>query len=61
MPRPEDPLDSDAGVVQRFAWELRRLREKAGGPPYRELVRRAHCSQATLAKAARGGICRVWR
>jgi hypothetical protein len=54
MPRPEGPLDPDAGVVQRFAWELRRLREKAGGPTYRELVRRTHYSQATLAKAAGG-------
>ncbi|MBP2329605.1 WD40 repeat protein/energy-coupling factor transporter ATP-binding protein EcfA2 [Kibdelosporangium banguiense] len=54
MPRPEGPLDPDAGVVQRFAWELRQLREKAGSPPYRELGRRAHYSQATLAKAAGG-------
>jgi WD40 repeat protein len=54
MPRPEGPLDPDAGVVQRFAWELRRVREKAGSPTYRELARRAHYSPATLAKAAEG-------
>ncbi|QUQ67135.1 nSTAND1 domain-containing NTPase [Kutzneria sp. CA-103260] len=54
MPRPESPLDPDAGVVPRFAWELRRLREKAGSPTYRQLARRAHYSQATLAKAAGG-------
>ncbi|EME55844.1 eIF2A-related protein [Amycolatopsis decaplanina] len=54
MPRPEGPLDPDAGVVPRFAWELRRLREKVGSPTYRQLARRAHYSPATLAKAAGG-------
>ncbi|MBP2329590.1 transcriptional regulator with XRE-family HTH domain [Kibdelosporangium banguiense] len=41
-------------MVQRFAWELRQLREKAGSPTYRQLALRAHYSQATLAKAASG-------
>lgn len=54
MPRPESPLDPDAGVLQRFAYELREVRARAGSPPYRELARRAHFSAATLAKAANG-------
>lgn len=54
MPRPESPLDPDAGVLQRFAHELRQVRARAGGPPYRVLARRAHYSAATLAKAADG-------
>jgi WD40 repeat protein len=40
--------------VQRFAFELRKLRTEAGSPGYRELARRAHYSTTTLAQAARG-------
>jgi hypothetical protein len=47
MPRPERPLDPEAGVVQRFAVELRELRQLAGNPGYRELARRAHYSVTT--------------
>lgn len=54
MPRPERPLDPEAGVVQRFAAALRELRRLAGNPGYRELARRAHYSVTTLAQAARG-------
>ena len=54
MGRPERPLDPDAGQVQRFAWELRRLREKAGSPSYRQLSRRAHFSSTALSEAAGG-------
>jgi WD40 repeat protein/energy-coupling factor transporter ATP-binding protein EcfA2 len=54
MPRPERPLDPEAGAVQRFAGELRELRRLAGNPGYRELARRAHYSVTTLAQAARG-------
>jgi WD40 repeat protein/energy-coupling factor transporter ATP-binding protein EcfA2 len=54
MPRPERPLDPEAGAVQRFAVELRGLRRLAGNPGYRELARRAHYSATTLAQAARG-------
>jgi len=56
MPRPERPLDPDAGVVQRFAWELRELRRRAGNLGYRELARRAHYSASALAQAARGEV-----
>ncbi|MEU0884845.1 helix-turn-helix domain-containing protein [Lentzea sp. NPDC005914] len=54
MPRPEKPLDPFAGPVEQFAFDLRRLREKAGSPGYRELGRLSHYSASTLADAARG-------
>lgn len=54
MPRGERPLDSVDGVLLRFATDLRRLREQAGSPPYRELARRAHYSAGTLSDAAGG-------
>ncbi|MFI6458619.1 helix-turn-helix domain-containing protein [Streptosporangium amethystogenes] len=54
VPRPERPVDPAEGAVQRFAWELRRLRQSAGNPGYRDLARRAHYSASTLAQAARG-------
>ncbi|KJK52272.1 hypothetical protein UK23_03815 [Lentzea aerocolonigenes] len=38
----------------RFAGDLRRLRAEAGGPPYRELARKAHFSVTTLSEAAAG-------
>ncbi|HEY2672850.1 MAG TPA: helix-turn-helix transcriptional regulator, partial [Rugosimonospora sp.] len=54
MPRTERPLDADDHALTHFAADLRRLREKAGSPPYRELARRAHYSSTTLADAAGG-------
>nr|WP_042189145.1 AAA family ATPase [Kibdelosporangium sp. MJ126-NF4]CEL18687.1 High-affnity carbon uptake protein Hat/HatR [Kibdelosporangium sp. MJ126-NF4]CTQ98171.1 High-affnity carbon uptake protein Hat/HatR [Kibdelosporangium sp. MJ126-NF4] len=54
MPRPERHLDPDADAIQRFAFDLRELRQKAGGPAYRQLARSAHYSPATLADAAGG-------
>ncbi|MGW4133472.1 helix-turn-helix domain-containing protein [Amycolatopsis japonica] len=54
MPRPERPLESDGGVVCEFAAALRRLRQEAGTPPYRQLATRAHYSASTLAAAAAG-------
>ncbi|MBP2472418.1 WD40 repeat protein/transcriptional regulator with XRE-family HTH domain [Crossiella equi] len=47
-------MDPDAGEVQRFAFELRRLREQAGNPSYRDLARVVHYSVSTLSEAARG-------
>lgn len=52
--RPEHPLDPQAGPVQNLAWELRRLRGKAGRPTYRRLAQQAHYSVTTLADAAKG-------
>ncbi|HYS41982.1 MAG TPA: helix-turn-helix domain-containing protein, partial [Pseudonocardiaceae bacterium] len=54
MPRPERALDPDRGALARWAADLRRLREAAGNPGYRELARRAHFSPSTLADAAGG-------
>lgn len=56
VPRPERPLDSDGGPVQRFAADLRRLRREAGNPGYRQLARRAHFSVTSLAEAAVPGV-----
>ncbi|HWO62834.1 MAG TPA: helix-turn-helix domain-containing protein, partial [Umezawaea sp.] len=54
MPRAERPLDLDGGVLTAFAADLRALRAAAGGPPYRELGRRAHYSSSALSDAAGG-------
>ncbi|GLZ33540.1 hypothetical protein Lesp02_57280 [Lentzea sp. NBRC 105346] len=54
MPRRERPLDDVDTPLTRFAADLRLLRDKAGGPGYRELGRRAHYSAATLSDAAGG-------
>ena len=55
VPRPERALDPEADPLQRFAFELRQLRRRAGGPTYRELARRANYSATVLAEAA-GGV-----
>ncbi|MCR3753360.1 nSTAND1 domain-containing NTPase [Lentzea californiensis] len=54
MPRRERPLDEGQSGLLRFAADLRRLRERAGSPTYRELSRRAHYSAAALSEAAGG-------
>lgn len=54
MGRRERPIDPETGPVQRFAWELRQLREKAGAPNYRTLAQRAHYSATALSQAAAG-------
>ncbi|MEV5341186.1 XRE family transcriptional regulator [Streptomyces sp. NPDC052676] len=54
MPRGERPLDADGGPLVEFAAGLRKVREQAGSPTYRELARRAHYSIATLSAAAAG-------
>ncbi|MFI6369648.1 helix-turn-helix domain-containing protein [Streptomyces sp. NPDC050546] len=52
--RHEVPVDPAAGPVQRFAFELRKLRAEADGITYRSLARRAGYSVTTLAQAAGG-------
>jgi WD40 repeat protein len=52
--RPERPLDPAAGPLQRFAFELRQLRLRAGAPSYRQLSKRAHYSATALSEAAGG-------
>ncbi|MFE4782162.1 hypothetical protein ACFRI7_19980 [Streptomyces sp. NPDC056716] len=54
MGRKEKPLDPAAGAVQRFAFELRKLRDEAGAPTYRAMARRAGYSGPTLSAAAAG-------
>ncbi|NNN35531.1 helix-turn-helix domain-containing protein, partial [Streptomyces sp. S3(2020)] len=54
MGRRERPLDPTEGAVARFALELRKLRQEAGGLTYRAMAARAHYSTATLAQAAAG-------
>ncbi len=54
MPRPERPLESADEALRQFAADLRGLREKAGGPTYRELSKIAHYSPSVLSEAANG-------
>ncbi|MFH9402214.1 WD40 repeat domain-containing protein [Streptomyces sp. NPDC017638] len=54
MGRREAPLDPNAGPVERFAFELRALRQEAGGPTYRQMAASAGYSVAALSQAAAG-------
>ena len=54
MPRLERPLVEEDTPVRRFAGDLRRLRQVAGLPSYRELGRQANYSPAALSEAAAG-------
>ena len=54
MGRREKPLDPGAGAVQRFAYEVRKLRDEAGTPTYRAMAARAGYSAPTLSAAAAG-------
>jgi hypothetical protein len=54
MGRLERPLNPKAGEVERFAADLRALRERAGHPTYRSLALRAHYAVTTLSQAAAG-------
>ncbi|MEV0220128.1 XRE family transcriptional regulator [Streptomyces sp. NPDC050704] len=54
MPRGERPLDAGDPRILKFAAELRRLRQRAGRPTYRQLAERAHYSVTTLSGAASG-------
>ncbi|UUU21640.1 nSTAND1 domain-containing NTPase [Streptomyces sp. DSM 40750] len=52
--RREVPVDPGAGPVQRFAFELRKLRTEAGGLTYRAMAEQAGYSITTLSQAAAG-------
>jgi WD40 repeat protein len=52
--RRESPVDPNAGPVQRFAYELRKLRQEAGGLTYRAMARGTEYSVTTLSRAAAG-------
>ncbi|WP_419994276.1 helix-turn-helix domain-containing protein [Streptomyces boninensis] len=53
MGRRERPVDPAAGPVQRFAYELRKLRDEAG-LTYRQLAAKCEFSVTTLSQAAAG-------
>ncbi|MFD9884630.1 hypothetical protein ACFWZT_24545 [Streptomyces alboflavus] len=54
MGRPETLLDPGAGPVQEFAYALRKLRQEADSPTYREMARSARYSVTALSQAAAG-------
>ncbi|HET7013511.1 MAG TPA: DUF2690 domain-containing protein [Streptosporangiaceae bacterium] len=54
MGRPERALDPDNGPVEQFANDLRRLRQEAGSPSYRDLADKARYSASVLSRAASG-------
>ncbi|GAA3831394.1 hypothetical protein GCM10022226_60630 [Sphaerisporangium flaviroseum] len=54
MGRRENPVDPGAGPVQRFAYELRKLRQNADGITYRDMARKAGYSVTTLSQAVAG-------
>lgn len=60
MPRPERPIDESDGPTQRFAAELRKLRDASGSGSYRAMATRAHFSKATLSSAASGHRLPTW-
>ncbi|MFD8380152.1 helix-turn-helix domain-containing protein [Streptomyces sp. NPDC059679] len=52
--RREVPVDPGAGPVQRFAFELRKLRSETGGLTYRAMAQQTGYSITTLSQAAGG-------
>ena len=54
MGRGERPLDPEAGAVEKFAYELRQLRQQCGAPTYRALAQQTHYSVTALSQAAAG-------
>ncbi|MBD9726924.1 hypothetical protein [Streptomyces caniscabiei] len=54
MPRGEKPLNPEGGPLFEFAARLRKLREQAGSPTYRDLSRKSHYGIAALSSAAAG-------
>ncbi len=54
MARTPRPLNPNDGPLEAFAFELRRLRAKAGEPTYRAMARLAGFSATTLSEAAGG-------
>ena len=59
MPRPENPI-TGSGPAADLARELRRLRDSAGRPGYRDLGIKACFGPSTLADAARGRVRPTW-
>jgi hypothetical protein len=57
--RPENPV-LGTGPVAELARALRRIRDRAGRPPYRALARAALTSSTALNDAAVGHACPTW-
>ena len=57
--RPERPV-LGTGPVAELARELRRIRDRAGQPPYRDLAQAALTSSTVLNDAAAGRACPTW-
>ena len=60
MGRRESPIDASGGPVAAFAAELRRLRERAGSPTYRQLGERTRFAPSVLSAATRGTRLATW-
>ena len=60
MGRRESPINADGGPVAEFAAQLRRLRERAGSPTYRQLSERTRFVPSVLSAAARGSRLPTW-
>lgn len=60
MGRREEPIDPATGPLAAFAADLRRLREAAGSPSYRQLARTAHYSASALSSACSGKSMPSW-
>jgi hypothetical protein len=60
MGRRESPIDAEGGPVAEFAAGLRRLREQAGSPTYRQLGERTRFAPSVLSAAARGTRLATW-
>ncbi|HEY0639776.1 MAG TPA: hypothetical protein VGD67_19180, partial [Pseudonocardiaceae bacterium] len=60
MARPERPIDPAAGPTERFAYELRELRRKAGSPTYRRMGADGFVSYSSLSRAAGGRRFPTW-
>jgi hypothetical protein len=58
--RPEAPVCPEDGPAAVLAIELRRLREEAGRPSYRDMSRLARASPSALSEAARGRRWPSW-
>lgn len=59
--RPELPVSAHEGPIAVLAIELRKLREQAGRPAYRDMSRLAHVSASALSEAARGRRWPSWQ
>ncbi|NYV78620.1 helix-turn-helix domain-containing protein, partial [Streptomyces sp. UH6] len=60
MGRREKPIEPGQGEVAEFAADLRTLRRRTGGVPYRELASRVPYSASSLSAAASGHRLPAW-